>query len=194
MRKTMLLAAAVTILTSVWGCGSKEETKQGAGAPEAAANTASAAPAASAAPTAAAAATASTPATETTPAAVATGSGAPAAVAATTGSAAAAAGSAATGPKTFDCGAKGQKACPMQGWMKSVMGSASSSGDGEKLSSALSYVAGKAPPGMGNWSSIASAGAAKAKSGDIDGAKATCKKCHDLYKDKYQKTMRDRPW
>jgi hypothetical protein len=100
----------------------------------------------------------------------------------------------ATGPKTFDCGAKGQKACPMQGWMKSVMGSAASSGDGAKLASALSYVAGKAPPGMGNWSSISSAGAAKAKAGDIDGAKASCKQCHDLYKDKYKTSMRDRPW
>ncbi|MCC6554831.1 MAG: hypothetical protein IT372_17795 [Polyangiaceae bacterium] len=82
----------------------------------------------------------------------------------------------------------------MQGWMKSAMAAATSSGDGEKLAKALSYVAGKPPPGMGSWSSIASAGAARAKAGDIDGAKESCKKCHDLYKEKYKNTMRDMPW
>jgi hypothetical protein len=82
----------------------------------------------------------------------------------------------------------------MQGWMKSVMASASSSGNGEKLANALAYVAGKAPPGMGQWSAISNAGVAAAKKGDIDGAKATCKQCHDLYKAKYVSTMRDRPW
>ena len=82
----------------------------------------------------------------------------------------------------------------MQGWMKSVMAAASSSGDGEKLASALSYVAAHAPPGMGGWSAIASAGAAKAKAGDIDGAKTSCKQCHDAFKAKYKSTMRDLPF
>jgi hypothetical protein len=108
--------------------------------------------------------------------------------------AAAGTGSAAAGEKKYDCGAKGQKACPMQGWMKSVMGSAASSGDGEKLAKALAYVAGKPPPGMGNWTAIANEGAAKAKAGDIDGAKASCKKCHDLYKETFKRSMRDMPW
>jgi hypothetical protein len=111
------------------------------------------------------------------------------ATAAATGSA-----GAGVGPKTFDCGAKGQKPCPMQGWMKSVMASASSSGDGAKLAAALSYVAARPPPGFGTWASIANAGVAKAKAGDIDGAKATCKQCHDAYKEKYKTTMRDRPF
>lgn len=82
----------------------------------------------------------------------------------------------------------------MQGWMKSVMGNAASSGDPKKLSDALAYTAGKPPPGMGQWTSISNAGAAKAKAGDIDGAKASCKQCHDLYKEKYKATMRDKPW
>jgi hypothetical protein len=82
----------------------------------------------------------------------------------------------------------------MQGWMKSVMGSASSSGDGAKLAAALSYVAGRTPPGMGSWAAISQAGAAKAKAGDIEGAKASCKQCHDLYKASYKNTMRDRPF
>ncbi|UQA63789.1 hypothetical protein E8A73_026640 [Polyangium aurulentum] len=82
----------------------------------------------------------------------------------------------------------------MQGWMKSVMASATSSGDATKIANALSYIAGKPPPGMGSWVSISNEGVAKAKAGDIDGAKASCKKCHDLYKEKYKTTMRDRPW
>ena len=96
--------------------------------------------------------------------------------------------------KTFDCGAKGQKLCPMQAWMKSTMAGASSSGDGDKLAKALTYSATRAPPGYDEWTAIARAGATKARSGDIDGAKDSCKQCHDKYKDNYKATMRDRPY
>ncbi len=96
--------------------------------------------------------------------------------------------------KTFDCGAKGQKLCPMQAWMKSTMASASSSGDGDRLAKALTYSATRAPPGYDAWTAIARAGATKARSGDIDGAKESCKQCHDKYKDDYKATMRDRAY
>ncbi|AKT39759.1 uncharacterized protein CMC5_039100 [Chondromyces crocatus] len=99
-----------------------------------------------------------------------------------------------TAAKQFACGAKGQKSCPMQGWMKSVLGPATSSGDPEKLAKALAYVATKPPPGMGEWVTISNDGVAKAKAGDIEGAKTSCKKCHDLYKDTYKRTLRDSPW
>lgn len=82
----------------------------------------------------------------------------------------------------------------MQGWMKGVIGPHTSAGDAEKIAKDLDYIAAKPPPGMGNWSAIAKEGAAKAKAGDVDGAKASCKKCHDQYKEKYKTTMRDRPW
>ncbi|MDI1449450.1 hypothetical protein [Polyangium sp. 6x1] len=74
------------------------------------------------------------------------------------------------------------------------MASATSSGDLTKIASGLAYIAGKPPPGMGSWGAISNEGVAKAKAGDLDGAKASCKKCHDLYKEKYKQTMRDRPW
>ncbi|WP_433933855.1 hypothetical protein [Sorangium cellulosum] len=93
--------------------------------------------------------------------------------------------------KDFGCGAKGQKACPMQGWMKTVMQSATTSGDGAKIASALDYVASKPPPGMPKWVAISKEGAEKAKKGDIDGAKASCKTCHDLYKAEYKAKLRD---
>jgi hypothetical protein len=94
--------------------------------------------------------------------------------------------------KTSDCGAKGKLPCPMQGWMKGVMASASSGGDGAALAKALTYVADHAPPEFGEWAAIAREGAAKAKAGDIDGAKMSCKDCHDRYKETYKRTMRDR--
>jgi hypothetical protein len=99
-----------------------------------------------------------------------------------------------TGGKKYDCGEKGQKACPMQGWMKSVMGKAASGGDAQKLAAALTTVASKPVAGYSQWTSIASAGAAAAKAGDIPGAKESCKKCHGLYKKKYIETLRDQPW
>jgi hypothetical protein len=95
--------------------------------------------------------------------------------------------------KDFDCGSK-EKPCPLQGWMKAVMAAASGSGDGAKLGAALDKVAAKPPPGMPDWSKISQDGAAKAKKGDLDGAKESCKKCHDAYKDKYKDEIRDRAW
>lgn len=98
------------------------------------------------------------------------------------------------GAKTFDCGAKGQKPCPMQKWMKTVMAGASSSGEGARLAEALTYVAKHPPPGFATWSALATDGAKKAKADDIDGAKVSCKQCHDLYKKKYKATLRDLPF
>jgi hypothetical protein len=96
--------------------------------------------------------------------------------------------------KTFDCGGKGEKPCPMQGWMKRVMGPALASEDKEKLSKALLYAAAHVPPGYDGWSAIAKAGADKAKAGDMEGAKVSCKQCHDAYKESYKATLRDRPF
>jgi hypothetical protein len=102
--------------------------------------------------------------------------------------------SALPGAKTFDCGARGQKPCPMQKWMKTVMAAASSSEDGDKLAEALTYVANHPPPGFTAWAALATGGAKKAKAGDLDGAKVSCKQCHDQFKDKYKTTLRDRPF
>ncbi|XYI01200.1 hypothetical protein ACMHYB_16190 [Sorangium sp. So ce1128] len=210
MRRTItplaLLLASLSFATL--GCDSKGNDATTPGAVAEVKPADSAAPAAT---TAVPAETAAVPAATTAaPTAAPAGSAAAAAEPAETAaaaapkataaaSAAAAAGPAATGAaqageKKFECGAKGQKLCPMQAWMKSTMASATSSGDGAKIAAALQYVAGKPPPGMGSWASISKAGAAKAKAGDIDGAKASCKQCHDLYKERYKKTMRDRPW
>ncbi|WP_434046892.1 MULTISPECIES: hypothetical protein [Sorangium] len=210
MRRTItplaLLLAGLSFATL--GCDSKGNDATTPGAVAEDKPTESAAPAATtAAPAVAPAVPAAATAEPTAaPAETAAAAAEPAATAAAAApkataaaSAAAAAGPAATGAapageKKFECGAKGQKMCPMQAWMKSTMASATSSGDGAKIAAALQYVAGKPPPGMGSWGAISRAGAAKAKAGDIDGAKASCKQCHDLYKEQYKKAMRDRPW
>jgi hypothetical protein len=195
MRQVVLLAAVVGLVSGL-GCGEKKGDA-GSASPEANSSAAAAttpAPTASATPSA----TAEAPKPEMSAAAPQPSASAATAPASTTSAtpatSAAPTTSAAAGPKTYECGGKGQKACPMQGWMKGVMANATSSGDGAKIASGLSYIAGKPPPGMGSWASIAADGASKAKAGDIDGAKASCKKCHDLYKEKYKNTMRDMPW
>lgn len=193
--KQVMRIAAVVALVGVFGCN--ENKPDGTATPEAKPSSTATTPTPSAAPEA----KPEPPKTDAVAPSASAATTAPPADAASTApsagpapSAAAAGGTEATGPKTFDCGAKGQKACPMQGWMKGVMGPATSSGDAEKIAKGLEYIAAKPPPGMGNWSAMAKEGAVKAKAGDIDGAKASCKKCHDAYKEKYKTTMRDRPW
>lgn len=79
--------------------------------------------------------------------------------------------------------------------MRGVMGRAMQKGDKDKIAQALTTIAAKVPRGdYGQWAGIAAAGAAKASAGDIDGAKASCKKCHALYQKKYKDTQRADPW
>lgn len=198
MNRTFAWSLALGVATLLAAaCGGEGSGTTGAPVGTTAAAVSATATASSSA-TATATATASDSGTAT---ATATASGTPSADPTSTASVAASGtasvaptGTAVAGAKKFDCGEKGQKACPMQGWMKSAMGSAVASGDGERLARTLETVARKPVAGFGNWSAIALAGAAKARAGDIDGAKESCKKCHDAYKYKYVTTMRDQPW
>jgi hypothetical protein len=94
--------------------------------------------------------------------------------------------------KDYACGDKGKPPCPMQGWMKTNMAPAAASGDTAALAKALDYVSSHAPPGLADWTAIAKKGAEAAKAGNVDGAKASCKTCHDKYKAQYKADMRDR--
>ena len=96
--------------------------------------------------------------------------------------------------KDFECGGKGKKPCPMQGWMKSVMQPASTSGDGAKLAAALDTVGKSVPPDTKDWKKISDDGAALARKGDIEGAKKSCKACHDANKAKFKENNRDLKW
>ncbi|HLK35636.1 MAG TPA: hypothetical protein VKU41_02715, partial [Polyangiaceae bacterium] len=70
---------------------------------------------------------------------------------------------------------------------------AMSAQDFDGIATALDKVVTFAPSGYGNWASIARDGAAAARSQNLDAVKASCRSCHNQYKDKYKKEMRDRP-
>ena len=92
--------------------------------------------------------------------------------------------------KDFSCGTK-ENPCPLQGWMKDNASKPASPAEFEAF---FKKVAGFAPgAGFEKWATIANEGAAKAKGGDIDGAKAACKTCHTEYKAKYKSDIRDKP-
>ena len=60
------------------------------------------------------------------------------------------------------------------------------------LAAALEKTASFAPAGYTNWVAVSKDGAKAARGGDMTAAKASCRTCHDQYKDKYKKEMRAR--
>lgn len=89
------------------------------------------------------------------------------------------------------CGSK-TNPCPLQKWMQDNANPAVSAGDTAALATALEQMQKFAPAGYTNWVSISKDGAKAAKAGDLAGAKASCRSCHDQYKNKYKTEMRDR--
>jgi hypothetical protein len=77
----------------------------------------------------------------------------------------------------------------MQRFMRGSMASASTP---EALASAFSRAAGMSPNGGWSWRAISQKGADAAKAGDVPGAKAQCKACHDAYKESYKAQYRAR--
>jgi hypothetical protein len=77
--------------------------------------------------------------------------------------------------------------------MKANTSAAMSAEDFDALATALDKVIGFAPSGYGNWASIARDGAAAARVQNLDAVKASCRSCHNQYKNKYKQEMRDRP-
>jgi hypothetical protein len=90
------------------------------------------------------------------------------------------------------CGTKPLPDCPLQAWMKANTNPAIASQDFPGLASALDKVVAFAPVGYTNWASIAKDGAKAARASDMTATKASCRTCHDQYKDKYKKELRAR--
>jgi hypothetical protein len=91
------------------------------------------------------------------------------------------------------CGDKPLPACPLGAWMKSNTSPAMTAQDFGALATALEKIVAFAPAGYTNWVSIARDGADAARAQSLDGVKASCRGCHNQYKDRYRKEMRDRP-
>jgi hypothetical protein len=90
------------------------------------------------------------------------------------------------------CGSK-ENPCPLQKWMKANMGPAMAASDMPALEKALTKAGSFSPDPSWEWASIAKAGAEAAKKGDTAGVKASCKSCHDKYKDQYKSKFRTKP-
>lgn len=96
------------------------------------------------------------------------------------------------------CGGDGQPHCPLQQWMEDNVTPAVEAGDTARLGAALTKIATFAPApawnsGTPSWRGIAEEGAARAAAGDMRGARAACKSCHQAFKDRYRAEFRTRP-
>jgi cytochrome c556 len=77
------------------------------------------------------------------------------------------------------------------GELKALMrqlGSAASAEDTKAMAPLLAKTKGFAKPDMPNWAALSEKGEKAAMAGDLAGAKATCKGCHDAYKATYKST------
>lgn len=59
-------------------------------------------------------------------------------------------------------------------------------GDAKALAPLFDATKGKGKPEFANWNAIVDRGKAAAAAGNLDGAKATCKECHDAYRNDYK--------
>ena len=88
------------------------------------------------------------------------------------------------------CGSK-DNPCPMQKWMRTHVGNPMSAKDMEAVATGLDKAAALSPdPSFTEWAPISKAGADAARKGDLAGTKASCKNCHDKYKNAYREKYR----
>ncbi len=90
----------------------------------------------------------------------------------------------------------GEPKTPLGKWMKPNVGAPLAGQDFPTLQKSLDLVASKPPAGNDypQWATLAKAGSAAAAKQDLAGVKASCKQCHDAYKEKYQKDFPTRPF
>lgn len=186
-RKQLVLTVLAFSLLGTASCTKSEGTTSGAAAnsgssPAPSTPSASAAAAASAAPDA-------SPLGADTTTGLSPAGGADATAPAASGESAAAP-AASAGP--VDCGKKPLPDCPLQGWMKTNTNPQVADKDFTALATNLDKAAAFAPPGYTNWASIAKDGAKAARDKDMTATKASCRTCHDQYKEKYKKELRAR--
>jgi hypothetical protein len=84
---------------------------------------------------------------------------------------------------------------PLGQWMRPNMSAPLAGGDFDTLKSSFDLVASKTPSGdYGNWASLSQQGSAAAANKDLAGVKASCKGCHDAYKNQYLKEHASTPF
>ena len=181
------LLASALVLAALTGACSKTE---GGSSGTSMASTGMAAPSAPSAPSAMMAPSASAPmaAADPPPASAAAPSASAAAPPASAAMTAAPTASASAGAgAALACGTKPLPDCPTQAWMKANMNPSIAASDFPALATALDKAATFAPAGYSNWASIAKDGAKAARAQDMTATKASCRTCHEQYKEKFKK-------
>lgn len=90
------------------------------------------------------------------------------------------------------CGDK-KNPCPMQKWMQDNIGAQMADGNLGGVATGLDKAAALSPdPSWKEWAEISKKGADAARKGDKTGAKASCKACHDKFKQAYKDKYRAR--
>jgi hypothetical protein len=100
-------------------------------------------------------------------------------------------------PAVVACGGAGQPRCPLDAWMEENVEPAAERGDLSRLAELYTKMAGFAPDpswntGDNSWRAIAEGAAAKARAGDMRGARSACKSCHQAWKERYRNEFRAR--
>ncbi|RYG83792.1 hypothetical protein EON77_06790 [bacterium] len=81
----------------------------------------------------------------------------------------------------------------MQKWMRASFGAAMAKDDLASVASALEACAKLTPdPAWSDWAPVSKAGAEAARKGDAAGTKASCRSCHEKYKETYRARFRTR--
>ncbi|MDB4937170.1 MAG: hypothetical protein JWP87_4142 [Labilithrix sp.] len=187
----LALALLASACTKIEGQSSGTSTTGTAATATPSGSTTAAAAAPDASPTGADTTTGTTP-TGGADATAPTASGASGTGSATAKNAGVASAAAAASAGPVECGTKPLPDCPLQAWMKANTNPAVAASDFPALATALDKIAAFTPAGYTNWASIAKDGAKAARAQDMTAAKASCRTCHDQYKDKYKKEMRAR--
>jgi hypothetical protein len=92
-----------------------------------------------------------------------------------------------------NCGGPGLPPCPLQAWMRATIAAPLAGNNTGALAVGLERAAALQPdPGWASWRTIALQGAAAAKKGDVAGARAACKGCHDAWREAYKRQYRGR--
>lgn len=91
------------------------------------------------------------------------------------------------------CGSPGEADCPTQRWMKATLQAHLRSSDYQRLASALGQLSEHAPVGYDSWSELSSRAADAARAGDEQGVRAGCKDCHEAYRSRFKRELRQKP-
>lgn len=97
-------------------------------------------------------------------------------------------------PTQSPCGNPGAPPCPLQSWMRANVAQPLAGNNMNALADGLDRAARLAPDmSWTSWRTIAAQGADAARKGNIAGARAACKSCHETWREAYKAKFRNRP-